>query len=245
MRKILIILTLIIISIPVFSEVSGIDILEKADKTLFPTNAEFKWTMTVYNSNDRDRTSKFLCWKKGDEKYLFYTISPKSTYGQSSLRIDDTIWMYMPLADETVRTSYRSAFLNSDLSYADIMYNELSQYYDSSILEESEGTVILELRAKPGADGYYRIVTEIDLENYSTLNRKYYSKSGQLLKTIIFSDFEFQGSQLKKMKLEVSQPLLPEQKTVAEFFDIKVKNKISNKNFTLNYIKNFQTTERW
>lgn len=245
MKRVLTILVILFVLTPLLSIETGEQILSKADETLFPQNAEFKWTMTVSNKGERDRTSKFLCWKRGDEKYLFYTISPRSTYGQSSLRIEDTIWMYMPLADETVRTSYRSAFLNSDLSYADIMYNELSRYYDSTILHYDDEKIVLELTAKPDADGYDRIVTEIDKNTYATIKRDYYSKSGQLLKTIVFSDFKFQDSRLKEMTLEVTQPLLPNQKTIAEFFDISIKDNISNRNFTMSYIKNFQTTEKW
>ena len=45
--------------------------------------------------------------------------------------------MYLPLADDTVKTSYKSAFLNSGLSYADVMYNELARYYDATILQAS------------------------------------------------------------------------------------------------------------
>jgi outer membrane lipoprotein-sorting protein len=174
---------LLAISSLAWAEYSALEILKKADAVLLPSNAEFNWSMTVRKSGEDDRLERFVCWKKGDLKYLFYRVWPESNYGQAMIRIDNTIWYYLPLADEVLKESYKSAFLDSDLSFADVMYNELALYYDASVIEDVvDGVLTLELRAKPGASGYARIVVRIDGRTYATLKREYYSKLAPCLR---------------------------------------------------------------
>ena len=235
------IIALLAIAASAWADARAMDILKKADVVMLPANAEFKWSMTVKKSGEDDRIDRFLCWKKGDLKYLFFHVWPEPNYGQAMIRVDSTIWHYLPLADEVIKESYRSAFLDSDLSFADVMYNELSVYYDASFVDESsEETLTLELKAKPGATGYARIVVTIDRNTLATLKREYYSKTGQLLKVIAFSDLQYSGQRLSAMKLLVTQPMLKGQSTIAEFSDIRDKSDVKEQYFSLNYVKAFK-----
>jgi hypothetical protein len=247
--KLLFVFAMLLVSSTGFTQSNPSEILKISDSTIFPTNAMFDWELNIKRNGEEDQNSEFLCWKKGDLRYFFFTVAPESNYGQSMLRIDSTIWSYLPLADDTIKTSYKSAFLGSDLSYADIMYNELSLYYDAKLLDEDSKIMIngqtedaykLELSAKPGADGYAKIITYIHKKNYATLKRDYYSKSGQLLKEISFSNLVFSGKQIKEMLLTVNQATNRGQTTFAKFYNIKEMKDIAEKYFSLNSIKTFQ-----
>jgi outer membrane lipoprotein-sorting protein len=225
------------------------DILAKADLALVPNNAEFKWSLLVQRKGDPDKENKFIAFKKGDLRYLFYTYSPQSSFGQSHMRIDSTIWIYLPLADDTIKTSYKSAFLNSGLSYADVMYNELSRYYDAKLLASSERVkgidaeydcCKLELTAKKGADGYARILAWIDAKSFLTVKREYYTLSGQKLKEIAYGGFAFAGKSVTGFTLTIDNTFDPDQRTTAKFWDIKPKQDLMEKYFSLNYIKSWQ-----
>jgi outer membrane lipoprotein-sorting protein len=226
------------------------DILKKADAVLVPKNGSFRWSLKVLREGEPDKENRYLGFKKGDLKYLFYGYYPDSAFGQAHLRIDAAIWMYLPLADDTVKTSYKSAFLNSGLSYADVMYNELARYYDASILElDAKASGIdaeydcykLELKAKKGADGYARIVSYIDKERFLTVKREYFTLSGQRLKSIAFGGYEYDaskaGAAVRAFALEISNDLDPGQRTSARFWDLKAEDNIPEKYFSLNFVK--------
>jgi outer membrane lipoprotein-sorting protein len=214
-----------------------------------PKNAEFKWSLVVKRKGEPDKENRFVSFKKGDLKYLFYTYFPASSFGQSHMRIDSTIWIYLPLADDTVKTSYKSAFLNSGLSYADVMYNELSRYYDVKLLDKgvrAKGTDAdyecykLELTAKKGADGYAKIIAYIDMDKYLTVRREYYTLSGQKLKEIAYGGFAFDGKTVSSFSLEIENDLDADEITIAKFWDMKPKPEMPEKYFSLNFAKSWQ-----
>jgi hypothetical protein len=225
------------------------DILTRADAALVPKNASFRWSLKVEREGEPTKENRFLAFKKGDLKYLFYTYYPDSAYGQCHLRIDAAIWMYLPMADDTVKTSYKSAFLNSGLSYADVMYNELARYYDASILRRgvvTEGLdgehecYELELRAKKGADGYARILSYVDDKSYLTVRREYFSLSGARLKEISYGSFEFAGASIRAFALQIRSDLDPGQKTSARFWNLEPVAQLGEKYFSLNFAKTWQ-----
>jgi outer membrane lipoprotein-sorting protein len=227
----------------------AVEALKKADLALVPKNASFRWSLKIEREGEPTKENRFLGFKKGDLKYLFYDYYPDSAYGQCDLRIDAAIWMYLPLADDTVKTSYKSAFLNSGLSYADVMYNELSRYYDAKILRrgvptkgiDREGSCYeLELIAKKGADGYARILSYVEEGSFITLRREYFTLSGQRLKEISYGGFELSGSTVTAFALEIANDLDPGQKTKARFWNLEPKESMPEKYFSLNFAKTWQ-----
>ena len=228
---------------------SAIDILMKADGALIPENATFRWSLKVEREGEPVQENRFLGYKKGDLKYLFYNYYPDSAYGQCHLRIDSAIWMYLPLADDTVKTSYKSAFLNSGLSYADVMYNELARYYDAKLLDAGSKAAgldgdydcyQLELTARKGADGYAKIVSYIDKQSFLTVRREYFSLSGQRLKEIAYGGYELAGKTVVAFKLAISNDLDPGQKTSARFWNLETVSALPEKYFSLNFAKTWQ-----
>jgi hypothetical protein len=228
----------------------ALDVLKKADFALVPKNAEFRWALRVERQGEPTKENRYLGFKKGDLKYLFYGYYPDSAYGQCHLRIDAAIWMYFPLADDTVKTSYKSAFLGSGLSYADVMYNELARYYDASILargvpkKDLDGTehscIELELKARKGADGYARILSYIDESNFLTIEREYFTLQGQRLKSITYGGIVFEGKIVSAFRLSISNDLDPGQKTTARFWNMASKPDMPEKYFSLNFARTWQ-----
>jgi len=227
----------------------ALEILRRADLVLIPANASFRWSLKVEREGEPTKEDRFLGFKKGDLKYLFFTYYPASAYGQCHLRIDAAIWMYLPLADDTVKTSYKSAFLNSGLSYADVMYNELARYYDATLLDSGARVsgldadydcYKLELRARKGADGYARIVAYIDKTRLLTVRREYYGLSGQRLKEIAYGGFDFGPAGLAGFGLRIDDLLDPGQKTSARFWNIEAAAGLPEKYFSLYFVKTWQ-----
>jgi len=51
-------------------------ILERTDLVLIPANASFRWSLKVERAGEPTKEDRFLGFKKGDLKYLFYTYYP-------------------------------------------------------------------------------------------------------------------------------------------------------------------------
>lgn len=150
-----------------------------------------------------------------------------------------------------IQTSYKSAFLDSGLSYADIMYNELTRYYSVSIIDSqsiAQGLdkeylcYKIEMIAKKGADSYAKIISYIDKLHYLTIKREYYSLSGKELKEINYGEYVIKGENVSSFKLEVDNILNPNQKTSAYLWNLKKLAEIPEKYFSLNFLRTWQPT---
>jgi len=234
----------------------GIDILSRADFTLVPKIASY-FLKLVEKSDDIENTTIFKCFKKTDLKYLFFTLKPSFIYGQAHLRIENSIWTYYPLADQMLQQSYKSAFLGTGLSYCDVMYNELIRYYDVKILDDNyiymeknyknflknNNEPVLSykllLTAKKGAQGYPKAIIFIDKKNFVTLKREYYSLSDQKIKEIYFYNFLFNKNHIESFYMEVIDYIGKGYLTYAYFDNIKILDSLSDKYFSLNFIKTY------
>lgn len=240
-------------------DAKGLDaasILKKADAVLIPANASFNWSLTVERKGEAPKVNRYLAYKKGDLKYLFYTYYPDASLGVCHLRIDSTIWMYFPLADSSYKESYKAASLNSGLSYADVMYNELSRYYDGRIVSlaakarglDAAGTgpgpevdcIQLELTARKGADGYARIESYLDPQTYLPVKRDYYTLSGDKLKEIAYGGVKSSGSLVTDFAIEIRTAMDSSEVTRARFWNMSAAKAIGEQYFSLNFIKTWQ-----
>lgn len=241
------------------TEDAGSQILKKADFTLVPKIASYDLKMIDKIENEEDKINIFKCFKKTDLKYLFFAIYPETIYGQASLRIENTIWTYYPLTDQMIKTSYKSAFLGTGLSYVDVMYNELVNYYNVKILDsnyiyqeknwnsylnnkkEKPVCFKLLLTAKKGAEGYPKAILYIDKENFLTIKREYYSLSDEKMKEIYFYDFKFgKNNNITDFSIEVIDYLGTVYLTLAYFNNIKILNSLPDSYFSLNFIKTYK-----
>lgn len=255
-----IIFLLIFISFPFYSlsEMDAKDILRRADFVLVPKIASYYLKVVDKRENEEDKINIFKCFKKTDLKYMFFAIFPKTVYGQAILRIDNVIWTYYPLSDQMIKENYKSAFLGTGLSYIDVMYNELVNYYDVKLLDssyqynEKNWNSYLEsakekpmcykllLTGKKGVEGYSKAIVYIDKINFLTIKREYYTLSSELIKEIYFNNFIFdKTNHIIKFSMEVIDYIGSKIITFAYFDKIKILNSLSDKYFSLSFIKTY------
>lgn len=240
-------------------DANGLDaqaILKKADAALIPVNASFNFNIVVERKGEPAKENRFMAFKKGDLKYLFYGYYPSASLGQCHMRIDSTIWQYFPLADTSFKQSYKAAFLNSGLSYADVMYNELSRYYDCALVSLSSKAIgldasgagpgqekeclELELVARKGADGYARILAFLDPATYLPVKREYYTLSGDKLKEIAYGGIKSEGGAVRGFSLEIRTAMDQNEITTSRFWNMTPEKNVGEQYFSLNFLKTWQ-----
>lgn len=261
MNKEIIISLLILLFLLIFSFNSSNDeafnILKKADQVLIPQIAKFKFKLIVKKENEEPKETIYDCFKKYDDRYLFFVISPKTIYGQATLRIKETIWTYYPLADQMTKIDYKTGVLDSGLDYVDVMYSELTNYYDARIVDNNyiykennwnkygenikEYPVCfkLELKVKKGRPGYPTAIVYIEKNTYLTLKREYYSLSNEKVKEIYYYSYIFKNKDIKNFTMEVYDLFNIKILTIAQYYNIEVLKNIPDQYFTQNFIKTY------
>lgn len=257
MNKVIFAMLIMCVLCPFSFATDAEEYLFRADRRLIPANARYRVHITTEESG-RQSEYQLLAYKRGVDRYMFYTIEPTSIYGQSHLRVQEQMWTYFPLADTSIRLRYRSSFLGSGLSYADIMYNDLLDTYN---IEDFDSAYIftdfinnewnnnnlsslevlrISLTLKPRSQGYARVVTYIEADSLLTIKREYYSLNGDLLKEIYFTNYELNSNTVQAFEIQIINSLNPNQVTYAHFYDIEERSNVPMRYFSTGFLRTYQ-----
>lgn len=196
--KIFIIPAIIIFS-SVYSGDNHEDVLHKSDAAVFPAIASYNMRINVENDSGRKISTVLTGYKKGSSKNVIIIHEPKKNAGTVEMRRDNSIWVYFSTNGKTMKSAFQSLAIGEDVCYGDILTNDLG--YDYSIVSSrSEGkNMILELKTKPGREGYAKLIVILDKATFLPVRKEYYALSGLLLKVCDVSGFEY-GSNGKVVK---------------------------------------------
>jgi outer membrane lipoprotein-sorting protein len=172
-------------------------ILNSIDKNL-SSDSRIVTSKMIINSARGSRTVEAKTWAKGDFDAFTEYLSPPRESGTKMLKTKDQLWIYSPSTDRTIQISghmLRQSVMGSDLSYEDMMNNEiLTANYNSKVTgsEIYQGTdcYILELKAIKDDLAYLKRVMWVHKKYYVPLKEELYAKSGKLLKRLELSDLK-------------------------------------------------------
>lgn len=143
--------------------------------------------------------------KKGGDWGLIIFDEPKDVDGtalltHSYVEKDDDQWLYLPALKRVKRiaSSNKSGpFVGSEFTYEDLSSQEIEEYTDYELLREeqcpdSEEQCWVVKRVPIDEDsGYSKQVAWLDQSEYRTRKVDFYDRKGDLLKTLVFEDYEF------------------------------------------------------
>ncbi len=169
--------------------ITGEEIIEKCDELQSFDTQKSTGTMI---SHDRfgDITSTFISWSRGDREFLLEFTNPEEA-GQKVLRVNDTMYLYDPDAEETIRLSGSAL---KDTLFGDISYEDVSEgndtldtynaVLDREELKKGQNCYRVILTAKKRNAPYYKQILWINRDTYVLVFGEYYSKRDVLLKNI-------------------------------------------------------------
>ena len=186
------------------------------------------------------RTKTFISTAVGDDRALLEFTNPEEA-GQKILRLDDEIYLYFPEAEEVIHlqaAALRDSVLGSDFSYED-MTGEGSLLDDYEV--ELEGTEPIDghdchrLRlTATRRDVVYPIqVMWIDAELFVTRRIEQFSLRGRPLKQMAISDYREVGDKLIPVRLEMSDLMKRDSRTVFLIDTIEVDIEVDENLFSL------------
>ena len=219
--------------------IDGTTVLQKTDDKIIPRTAIFS-IKVASKTADQQRTYLIRGAKDGSEKTLLVVQAPTMVKDIVHLRKADNIWTYYPSIGKTNRMAYQSIFMDTTLSYGDIISTELTRDYD--VIDQTEETLDgqktykLILTPKPEVSGYAKIICWVDKKTFLPIKRLYYSVSGVLLKTAKFSKIEFENNRISSLTQTFEEPLRG-RITVVQYTDFEFKNSLPDQWFNANTLQ--------
>ncbi|MEL3906125.1 MAG: outer membrane lipoprotein-sorting protein [Treponema sp.] len=246
MKKITAVLTglLALVSVLTAQNLTGYDIMKKADERPQPATAEFTIEMSLINPKGKVRVRTISVHKKeydsGTKQVMIFS-KPADVKGVGYLSIshkdgsEDDRWLYMPALKKVRRISGSSSgdsFMGSDFSYDDMGGHQLDDY-DYTLLgtETLEGRSVWKIEIIPHTKKQYsKSIAWVDQETLLYLKSEFYDKQEQQIKLLTAEDIQKESGfwVAKKMTMENVQT---KHKTVIKTLQAKYNMNISDSIF--------------
>ena len=196
--------------------------------------------MTVTRSDGEDGYTLRI-FSEGEDRALTRVIAPPRDAGQAFLNEGDDVFIYNPRLRRVLRLppSGRSdSFLGSDLSYDDLAGDDLRDRYGASVLDETEGSVTLELVPAPDAPiPYGRVELTAAKPSYAPTRIVYFDQRGNAVKENLISDYAEVDGRSIPQRFEVRDLLEEGNRTVVTWNDARFDVDIPDACFSRNALE--------
>ena len=176
-------------------ELTAREIVKHQEDLMRGETLKGRYAMTV-TTPSWQRRLEIDVWTQGRDKTFLRILSPQKEAGTSTLRLNKSMWNYLPKIERTIKIPpsmmlqpwMGSDFANDDLVKESSIIND----YDHTLLavENVAGAPVykIELLPKPqAAITWGKIIFWIYQEGLAPLREEYYDEHGRLIKTLEFS----------------------------------------------------------
>ncbi len=241
------------------AELNLAEIVQKSQMVNKMVDSASDATFTLINKNGQERKQKTYGVSKleangTDNMRMTRFMAPADVKGTVSLLIehsagDDDMWIYLPAAKKVrrmVSSDKRTSFVGTDFSYGDVIGHRVSEW-DYKLLreEQADGADCYVIEATPKSDkvredsGYSRRLIWIRKDNFFAIKGDMWDEAGEPVKKFHMTELKEVDPVRHKwqaMKLE-SENLQTGHKTIIQFENFKVNQKVRDDFFTTRYME--------
>jgi outer membrane lipoprotein-sorting protein len=216
-------------------------------------------TFTLINKNGQERKQKTYGVSKleangTDNMRMTRFLAPADVKGTVSLLIEhsagnDDMWIYLPAAKKVrrmVSSDKRQSFVGTDFSYGDVIGHKVAEWNYRLVKEEqADGFDCWVIEALPKSDkvredsGYSKRLIWIRKDNFFAIQGEMWDEAGEQVKKFHMTELKEVDPARHKwqaMKLE-SENLQTGHKTMIQFENFKVNQKVRDDFFTTRYME--------
>lgn len=218
--------------------------MHDADAGFGDTSVELTMTLTATDGRTRIRALTWRTLEIADDgdKSLTVFHAPPDIEGTAFLSVghvnaEDEQWLYLPALKRTKRISAANktgAFVGSELSYEDLVSDELERYAYRWLRDEacSLGRChVIERVPHDPESGYSRQEAWIDRTTFRLARIDFYDRHGEHLKTLTFADYRRYRDQFwRAHRLHLTHR--SGRTTVLEFNDYSFQTGLSDSDFS-------------
>ncbi len=185
---------------------TAVEIIREVEKVMFP-NAKSDVTLTFKDANNKPDIYRMKIYTKDtNQKVIVRFTAPAQMIESDLIMLERNVWSYNPKAGRIIMMPSNQSFGGTDFSYGDVVRLNLSDNYEGVIKSETNDSWILELTAKHRSAPYFRIEYEVRKNGFIPVKSVCYSKNGNLIKTLEFSDIRTYNNKQKPATITVNSP---------------------------------------
>lgn len=180
------------------------NIIKKVEDNLTAETARMSITMTV-KTKRVERTMKMESYSIGREKSFIRIVYPGKSRGITFLKIDNTMWQYVPRIERIIRipaSMMLQSWMGSDFTNDDLV-RESSLYddYTSRLLRESESEYEIELLPVEGAAVVWgKIIMTVSKKYYLPTRLQYFDEDNILVRELLYTNVQLFGERFYPAK---------------------------------------------
>ena len=233
-------------SAPITTDVDLKSILASIDQSMFPSTALAVMRMVDYKQNRqsgdgvKNKTLEMEL-RTHDDKALIEMKAPAADRGKYILKNPQGLWMYHSKIKRSIRVSARDDFNGTSASNYDILEMNIIRDYDIAAhsRETVDGRELLkvQLSARPGTQGYEKIMSWIDPKEKVIVRNDCYAISGILIKTIRYSEHRPMGHYRIPMAIRIDSAIRKGNYSMIEFTRVEATPAVQEHIFSLGYLE--------
>lgn len=194
MKKLLL---LLVSALPLMA-VTADAIIKSVQHNLQSDSGYSRITMTVTTSRG-ERTMRMESWNRGNEKSFIKILYPKKDRGITFLKIDTTMWQYVPKIEKTIKipsSMMMQSWMGSDFTNDDMAKeSSIVDDYTAVLTAEDETTYTLTLLPKEDAAVVWgKIVMEVAKAHFEPLKAVYYDEDDVEQRVLYYSEVKAYGT---------------------------------------------------
>lgn len=218
-------------------------IIKNVEHNLMSDRGYSKITMSVTTARG-ERTMKMESWNRGHEKSFIKVLYPKQDRGITFLKVDSTMWQYVPKIEKTIKipsSMMMQSWMGSDFTNDDMAKeSSIVDDYTAQLTYEDPKQYTLTLLPKEDAAVVWgKIVMEVAKEHFVPLRAIYYNEEGLEQRILTYSEVKVFGNR----HLPTVMTLIPQDKksnkTVVTMDDIDFDAVIEESRFTKNALTRY------
>lgn len=182
-------------------------ILNLEKKMYVSGRAEMVMTHTDKNGI-KDDFSFIAYAKDNNQKIILRVLAPARMMGNDMLFQERNVWVFDKKAGREMKIPANQSFGGTGFSYGDVLRLNYSSNFLPKITQTLDDGWILELSAKERDAPYFRVTLEI-ARDFSPRKGTCWSRTGEVVKEMVWSQVRDAGTGPKPQTLTVTSPLDP------------------------------------
>ena len=236
------IILIVLFSISLFA-FSANDIIKNVQHNIQSDSGYSNVTMVVTTSRG-DRTMKMESWNRGNEKSFIKILYPKQDNGITFLKIDTTMWQYVPKIEKTIKipsSMMMQSWMGSDFTNDDMSKeSSIVDDYIPTITSEDAQNYTLTLIPKLDAPVVWgKIIMTIQKEHFIPLKAIYFDEDGKEKRVLEYSDIKIVGTRYFPAVMTLIPSDKENNKTVVTMDEINFDTPIEDSRFTMSALKRY------
>lgn len=221
------------------------DIIRKVEDNLNGKTAVMKISMAVKTKRTQ-RTMKMESYSIGKEKSFIKILYPGKDKGITFLKIDNTMWQYVPRIEKTIKipaSMMLQSWMGSDFTNDDLVKeSSISEDYTTTLLGETKDVYQVELRpTEEAAVVWGKIIMEVSKQYYLPTKVGYFDEDDMLIRELFYTEVQPFGDRFypTKWMMIPKEPAKVGHETIIEISDAVFDGQVSESYFTKRALKRY------